>query len=79
MGEPTPGELLRGKRPAYGSDAGRRMGERRSLPRACPVLDTGVNNVMGKLRDVKRPACSEWQTGACRSCGLAVSQPCRRA
>ena len=32
---------------------------------------------MGELRDVKRPACSERQTGACRSCGLAVSQPCR--
>ena len=24
------------------------MGERRSLPRACPVLDTGVNNVSGR-------------------------------
>ena len=46
------------------------MGERRSLPRA--------QNVMGELRGVKRPACSERQTGACRSCGLAVSQPCRR-
>ena len=33
---------------------------------------------MGELRDVKRPACFQWQTGACRSCGLAVSQPCRR-
>ena len=32
---------------------------------------------MGKLRDVKRPACFQRQTGACRSCGLAVSQPCR--
>ena len=32
-----------------------------------------------KLRDVKRPACFQRQTGACRSCGLAVavSQPCR--
>ena len=27
---------------------------------------------------MKRPARSERQTGACRSCGLAVSQPCRR-
>ena len=26
---------------------------------------------------MKRPACSKRQTGACRSCGLAVSQPCR--
>ncbi len=26
---------------------------------------------------MKRPACSERQTGACRSCGLAVSQPRR--
>ena len=26
---------------------------------------------------MKRPACSKWQTGACRSCGQAVSQPCR--
>ena len=41
---------------------------------ACPGRRTSV----GELRDVKRPACSEWQTGACRSCGLAVSQPCRR-
>ena len=30
----------------------------------------------GELRDVKRPACFHRQTGACRSCGLAVSQPC---
>ena len=46
------------------------MGERRSLPR--------VNNVTGgELRDVKRPACFHRQTGACRRCGLAVSQPCR--
>ena len=26
---------------------------------------------------MKRPACFQRQTGACRSCGLAVSQPCR--
>ena len=26
---------------------------------------------------MKRPACLQRQTGACRSCGLAVSQPCR--
>ena len=32
---------------------------------------------MGELRGVKRPACSERQTGACRRCGLAVSQLCR--
>ena len=31
----------------------------------------------GKLRGMKRPACLERQTGACRRCGLAVSQPCR--
>ena len=37
----------------------------------------GEQRPWGKLRDVKRPACSERQTGACRSCGLAVSQPCR--
>ena len=30
-----------------------------------------------KLRGVKRPACFQRQTSACRSCGLAVSQPCR--
>ena len=30
-----------------------------------------------KLRDVKRPACSERQTGACRRCGPAACQPCR--
>ena len=45
------------------------MGERRSSPR--------VNTSVGKLRDVKRLVCSERQTGACQSCGLAVSQPCR--
>ena len=50
---------------------GQRMGERRSSAQGEYV--TG-----GKLRDVKRPACLERQTGACRSCGLAVSQPCRR-
>ena len=27
---------------------------------------------------MKRPACFQRQTGACRRCGLAVSQPCRR-
>ena len=32
----------------------------------------------GKLRSVKRPACSKRQTGACRRCGLAVRQPSRR-
>ena len=26
---------------------------------------------------MKRPACLQRQTGACRRCGLAVSQPCR--
>ena len=31
-----------------------------------------------ELRDVKRPACLKRQTGACRSCGTAVCQPCRR-
>ncbi len=35
---------------------------RRSSPRTQNVRG-------GKLRDVKRPACSERQTGACRSCG----------
>ena len=45
------------------------MGERRSLPRA--------QNVKGKLRDVKRPACLQRQTGACRRCGPAACQPCR--
>ena len=44
---------------------------RRSSPRAQIVLG-------GKLRDVKRPACLHRQTGACRSCGQAVCQPCRR-
>ena len=32
---------------------------------------------MGELRGVKRPACSERQTGACRSYGVAVRQPYR--
>ena len=32
---------------------------------------------MGELRDVKRPACFQRQTGAWRSRGLAFSQPCR--
>ena len=27
---------------------------------------------------MKRPACSERQTGACRRCGTAACQPCRR-
>ena len=48
------------------------MGERRSFPRLRSVQGRGE-----KLRDVKRPACLQRQTGACRSCGLAVSQPCR--
>ena len=37
----------------------------------------GEQRQWGKLRSVKRPACFQRQTGACRSCGLAVSQPCR--
>ena len=37
----------------------------------------GEQRPWGKLRSVKRPACFQRQTGACRSCGLAVSQPCR--
>ncbi len=42
------GELLWGKRPSYDFIADQRMGERRSLPRACPVLDTGVNTSLGE-------------------------------
>ena len=37
----------------------------------------GEQRPWGKLRSVKRPACFQRQTGACRSCGLAVSQLCR--
>ena len=37
----------------------------------------GAKRPWGKLRSVKRPACFQRQTGACRSCGLAVSQLCR--
>ncbi len=32
---------------------------------------------VGELRDVKRPACFQRQTGACRRCGPAACQPCR--
>ena len=32
---------------------------------------------VGELRDVKRPACLQRQTGACRRCGPAACQPCR--
>ena len=38
----------------------------------------GRTSSRGKLRDVKRPACLRTQTGALRSCGLAVCQPDRR-
>ena len=61
---------LRGERPAYDFIAGRRMRE----DAACPGRRTSV----GELRDVKRPACFQRQTGACRSCGPAACQPCRR-
>ena len=37
----------------------------------------GERRQWGKLRDVKRPACLERQTGACRRCGPAAYQPCR--
>ena len=50
---------------------------RRSAHGRKTQLGPRVNTSLGKLRDAKRPACSERQTGACRSCGLAVSQPCR--
>ena len=40
-------------------------------------LAQGAKRPWGKLRSVKRPACLQRQTGACRRCGLAVSQPCR--
>ena len=64
------GELRDVKRSAHDVAADRRMGERRS--------STQIGyRPWGKLRDVKRPACFQRQTGACRSCGLAVSQPCR--
>ena len=37
-----------------------------------------VNNVSGRsCEDVKRPACFQRQTSACRRCGLTVSQLCR--
>ena len=40
-------------------------------------LAQGAKRPWGKLRDVKRPACFQRQTGACRSCGSAACQPCR--
>ena len=43
-------------------------------------LGQGAKRPWGKLRDVKRPACLQWQTGACRSygpsCMSAVPQTC---
>ncbi len=65
------GEAARREAASPRCDPGRRMTEDAARPRACPVLDTGVNGVQGEgLRDVKRPACLRRQTGACRSCGL---------
>ena len=40
-------------------------------------LAQGAKRPWGKLRSVKRPACFQRQTGACRSCGSAACQPCR--
>ncbi len=51
------------RRPAHGRKTQLSPGRRTSLG--------------GELRDVKRPASFQRQTGACRSCGLAVSQPRR--
>ena len=64
------GLLLRGA-------AGLRF-RRRSAHGRKTQLAQGEYVTGGKLRGVKRPACFHRQTGACRSCGLAVSQPCRR-
>ena len=59
------------RRPAHG--------RKTQLAQSLPRTGYGGKYVTGgKLRDVKRPACFHRQTGACRSCGLAVSQPCRR-
>ena len=67
---PSWGEAARRQATSLLASADRRMGERRS--------STQVGyRPWGKLRDVKRPACCQRQTGACRRCGLAVSQLCR--
>ena len=68
-GNRLPGELLRGERLSYDLIAGQRMRE----DAAC----LGRRTSKGELRDVKRPACSERQTGTCRRCGPAACQPCR--
>ena len=50
---------------------------RRSAHGRKTQLGPGRTTSVGKLRDVKRPACLHRQTGACRSCGPAACQPCR--
>ena len=83
------GEAARREAASPRCDPGRRMTEDAAWPRACPVLDTGVNGVQGE-RAARRDAASLLETAdrrmsklrpwlrVSRAAGMSLSQSAKR-